>query len=113
MEKMHPARNAALTASTLMALIVVMAVTALPALSAEKTTSLTVTVSVGRLTVPFLAYGLEKKLYALGGVSSVKLHTMRGTVEVSYKDKDRYDKEKLEETVEAAGFIAKRIRVKR
>lgn len=119
---MHPAHNAAVksvhgtvVASTLMALVIVIALTttAVPALSAEKKTPLTVTVSVGRLTAPFLAYGLEKKLYALGGVSSVKLHTMRGTVEVGYKDKDTYNKEALEETVKAAGFIAKRIRAKR
>ncbi len=85
---------------------------AAPAHGGEETGHI-VTVSVGELTAPFLAYGLEKKLRTLDGVTSVKLHTMRGAVEVRYKDEASFDRDTLEETVEAAGFKTKRVRVKK
>ena len=104
----------ALAALVFIAILIAIPTTApAPLMAAEKNAAQTVTVSVGELTAPFLAYGLEKKLRALDGVTSVRLNTMRGTVEVVYKKGASFDKDKLKETVKAAGFKTKRIKVKR
>jgi copper chaperone CopZ len=99
---------------TLVAIFIILAVIASPAtgLAVEPSGGpAKVTVRVDGLGCPFCAYGLEKKIKKMEGVEDLKIFIERGKVEVVFKDKRFFDREKFEKAVKDAGFTPGKIKV--
>jgi len=56
------------------------------------------------LTCPFCAYGIEKSLRALPGVSEITTHIRDGVVELAAADGQSLTEEQVRKAVERAGF---------
>ncbi len=83
-----------------------------PALTVEEVGGpVKVTIRVDGLSCPFCAYGLEKKIKNMEVVEDFSIFIERGKVEVVFKDKRFFDKEKLEEVIKEAGFTPRDIKV--
>lgn len=61
-------------------------------------------IEVSGLACPFCAYGIEKKLNAIGGVENLATNIEDGTVTVTMKDGATLDKAAAEKAVKEAGF---------
>lgn len=59
---------------------------------------------VDGLACPFCAYGLEKKLGAINGVTSLETNVKDGTVTVTMREGVALDEGSARKAVEAAGF---------
>lgn len=70
-----------------------------------------VTVTVDGLSCPFCAYGLEKKVKQMEGVSAFLINIEGGYVEVIFEEREFFEEESLEEAVKDAGFTPRNIRV--
>jgi len=76
---------------------------ALPALAGE------VHVQVDGLACPFCAYGLEKKLKPLPGVTGVRIDYKEGWVQLTVADGKHLDDGAIRKAVRAAGFTPREI----
>jgi mercuric ion binding protein len=73
--------------------------------------SASVTVSVDGLSCPFCAYGLEKKMKKMDGVTGLVIDIEAGHVEITFKDKDSVSMGKIRDAVREAGFTPRKIEV--
>ncbi|MFB6262454.1 MAG: heavy-metal-associated domain-containing protein [Bradymonadaceae bacterium] len=62
------------------------------------------TVGVDGMACPFCAYGIEKKLKALEGVSSLEIHIEKGTVDVSVGEGKTVTPDDIQTAIQEAGF---------
>lgn len=99
---------------TLVAISIILAIIVFPGATLaveEDTGPVKVTVRVDGLSCPFCAYGLEKKIKNMEGVEDLTIYVERGRVEVIFKDKKFFEREKFEQAVKDAGFTPKDIKV--
>lgn len=68
-----------------------------------------VTVQVAGLSCPFCAYGLEKKMKNLEGVSEVGVLLEKGEVQLKLEDGVRLSEKAIQEATKKAGFEAKKV----
>ena len=68
-----------------------------------------ITVFVGGLSCPFCTYGVEKKLKAVDGVESVKVHLKSGTATLILAEGKVPTPEEIRRAVKKAGFTAGKI----
>ena len=68
-----------------------------------------VDIRVDGLSCPFCAYGLEKKLKSIEGVSEVKINIDKGVAALRKKKAESIAVEKLESVVNDAGFTPREI----
>ncbi len=69
-----------------------------------------VTVGVDGLTCPFCAYGIEKKMLEIEGVSEVAIQLDAGTVELWLNAGAVVSENRIREAVDQAGFEVRDIR---
>lgn len=67
------------------------------------------TVWVDGLACPFCAYGIEKKLSALGPIQNVEVQLEKGRVLLAFADGQSLTKEQIQQAVKKAGFTARRV----
>ncbi len=84
-------------------ILVALLLAALPALAGE------VHVQVDGLACPFCAYGLEKKLKPLAGVTGVRIDYKAGWVKLTVADGEHLDDGAIRKAVRAAGFTPREI----
>lgn len=71
-----------------------------------------VIIHVKGISCPFCAYGLEKKLKGLEGVTDFSMDLEGGKAEVFFSDRDLIKMEKIENAVRDSGFTPGKIEVK-
>lgn len=71
-----------------------------------------VVIHVKGISCPFCAYGLEKKLKGLEGVTDFSMDLEGGKAEVVFSDRDLIKMEKIENAVRDSGFTPGKIEVK-
>lgn len=71
-----------------------------------------VVIHVKGISCPFCAYGLEKKLKGLKGVTDFSMDLEGGKAEVLFSDRDLIKMSKIEEAVRDSGFTPGKIEVK-
>lgn len=67
------------------------------------------TVWVDGLACPFCAYGIEKKLNALGPIQNVEVQLENGRVLLAFTDDQSLTREEIQQAVKKAGFTARRV----
>ncbi|MFB6273598.1 MAG: heavy-metal-associated domain-containing protein [Salinibacter sp.] len=68
-----------------------------------------VVAAVNGLSCPFCAYGLEKKLKGLDGVTDVVVLLEKGKVQLKVAEGTTLSKKKIKKATKDAGFTAKKI----
>ena len=68
-----------------------------------------VQIRVDGLSCPFCAYGLEKKLQDIDGVSEIKIDIDQGLATVSVSEDKTVSEEEIRKVVKQAGFTPKEI----
>lgn len=71
-----------------------------------------VVINVKGISCPFCAYGLEKKLKGLDGVTDFSMDLEGGKAEVFFSDRDLIKLKKIEDAVRDSGFTPGNIEVK-
>ena len=68
-----------------------------------------VVIAVDGMACPFCAYGLEKKLKKIEGVSKVKINIDKGIATLTNKEGESISVERLNDVVDDAGFTPRQI----